>query len=65
MPLYMRQIVAGSAPSFVRLLDVRQCQADGKCLDCGADIPITRLLAAPSALRCIDCQTAAEKVLAH
>ena len=37
--------------------------AYGKCLDCDADIPITRLLAAPSALRCIDCQTAAEKVL--
>jgi DnaK suppressor protein len=37
--------------------------AYGKCLDCDVAIAITRLLAAPSALRCIDCQTAAEKVL--
>jgi DnaK suppressor protein len=37
--------------------------AYGQCQDCEATIPITRLLAFPYALRCLDCQTAAEKVL--
>jgi len=37
--------------------------AYGQCQDCEAAIPITRLLAFPYALRCFDCQTAAEKVL--
>jgi DnaK suppressor protein len=32
----------------------------GLCQDCGAEIPTTRLLAFPSALRCIGCQTVAE-----
>lgn len=35
----------------------------GFCQDCEAEIPVTRLLAFPSALRCLDCQTSAEKVL--
>jgi DnaK suppressor protein len=34
----------------------------GRCHVCDADIPITRLLAFPSAMRCMDCQTAEEKV---
>jgi DnaK suppressor protein len=33
----------------------------GRCHVCDAEIPITRLLAFPSAMRCIPCQTAAEK----
>jgi DnaK suppressor protein len=37
--------------------------AYGQCQDCEATIPNTRLLAFPYALRCLDCQTAAEKVL--
>ncbi len=36
----------------------------GVCQDCEADIPITRLLAFPSASRCIACQATAEKVSA-
>ncbi|MCC7060301.1 MAG: TraR/DksA C4-type zinc finger protein [Burkholderiaceae bacterium] len=33
----------------------------GVCIDCGIDIPFDRLRAAPSALRCIDCQMRAER----
>lgn len=33
----------------------------GQCQVCAAEIPITRLLAFPSAMRCIGCQTAVEK----
>lgn len=33
----------------------------GQCCDCGIDIPAARLEAWPVALRCIACQTAAEK----
>lgn len=33
----------------------------GLCTDCGADITPARLSAWPMALRCIDCQTLAEK----
>ena len=33
----------------------------GQCQACDAEIPITRLLAFPSAMRCIACQAAAEK----
>lgn len=32
----------------------------GICIDCGADIPYRRLLAYPTAKRCIDCQRAHE-----
>ncbi|MFG6468234.1 TraR/DksA family transcriptional regulator [Roseateles sp. BYS87W] len=32
----------------------------GLCTDCGAAIPFDRLHHQPQALRCIDCQTAAE-----
>lgn len=28
---------------------------DGRCEDCGRSIPIARLLARPSATRCVDC----------
>ena len=34
----------------------------GLCLACETEIPITRLLAFPSAMRCIACQTVLEKV---
>ena len=33
----------------------------GLCLACETAIPITRLLAFPSAMRCIECQTATEQ----
>lgn len=33
----------------------------GICIDCGVDIPFERLQVQPSALRCIRCQTQAEK----
>ncbi len=33
----------------------------GQCKDCGVTIPEERLAAYPSALRCISCQTLAEK----
>ena len=33
----------------------------GQCQDCGATIPEARLAAYPMALRCVGCQTAAEK----
>jgi len=32
----------------------------GSCTDCGADIPQARLHAAPTALRCIGCQSLSE-----
>ncbi|RCX10021.1 TraR/DksA family transcriptional regulator [Extensimonas vulgaris] len=34
----------------------------GQCIDCGDEIPIARLQAAPEALRCIACQEAFEKL---
>jgi DnaK suppressor protein len=34
----------------------------GICLACETSIPVTRLLAFPSASRCIECQEVAEKV---
>ena len=37
--------------------------AYGLCLDCDQEIPITRLLAFPAAMRCIACQANAERVL--
>jgi len=33
----------------------------GECVDCGQDIPIERLKAQPTALRCVPCQTRYEK----
>ena len=33
----------------------------GRCLDCAADIPRERLQAQPLALRCLRCQTTAER----
>jgi DnaK suppressor protein len=33
----------------------------GLCVDCGASIPTARLHAAPTALRCVNCQTAFER----
>ena len=33
----------------------------GECVDCGKQIPVERLKAQPTALRCVPCQTAYEK----
>ena len=33
----------------------------GECVDCGKAIPVERLKAQPTALRCVPCQTAYEK----
>lgn len=32
----------------------------GECCDCGAEIPLQRLRAAPEATRCVQCQSQAE-----
>lgn len=37
----------------------------GECEACGAEIGFSRLMAAPQATRCIDCQTQHEKTYAH
>lgn len=54
-------------------LDIRQWQAlkeaeqrlgsedFGACADCGATIPVARLVANPAARRCVACQTAFER----
>lgn len=33
----------------------------GVCIDCGADVPHARLLAYPTAKRCVDCQSVRER----
>ena|SRR5262245_11772346 len=35
----------------------------GLCVDCGADIPYSRLVAYPTATRCFACQTRAERLV--
>lgn len=43
----------------------RMAKADfGLCQDCGAPIPVARLIANPAALRCIACQALHEKTYA-
>lgn len=37
----------------------------GSCVDCGADIPLERLRAYPTAERCISCQSVHELTYAH
>jgi RNA polymerase-binding protein DksA len=37
----------------------------GVCIDCGQEIGLQRLLAYPTAKRCIDCQQRREKTYAH
>jgi RNA polymerase-binding protein DksA len=37
----------------------------GACVDCGADIPLERLRAYPTAERCISCQSVHELTYAH
>ena len=37
----------------------------GCCVDCGADIPLERLRAYPTAARCISCQSVHELTYAH
>lgn len=34
----------------------------GSCSDCGADIPLARLRLAPTALRCVACETRLERL---
>jgi len=36
----------------------------GLCVDCGAAIPVARLLASPSATRCVACQSVHERTFA-
>lgn len=37
----------------------------GACAGCGGDIPFARLLAYPTATRCVSCQAVHEKTFAH
>lgn len=37
----------------------------GSCAGCGGDIPFARLLAYPTATRCVSCQAVHEKTFAH
>lgn len=37
----------------------------GFCSGCGADIPFARLLAYPTAIRCVSCQSTHEHTYAH
>lgn len=37
----------------------------GNCVDCGGDIPFTRLRVYPTAVRCVSCQAVHEKTFAH
>lgn len=37
----------------------------GACVNCGADIPLERLRAYPTAARCVSCQSVHEKTFAH
>lgn len=37
----------------------------GNCIDCGTDIAVKRLLAYPSAKRCLECQQRREKAFSH
>jgi DnaK suppressor protein len=37
----------------------------GICVDCGANIPMPRLLAYPTAKRCVACQERHEQLFAH
>jgi phage/conjugal plasmid C-4 type zinc finger TraR family protein len=47
----------------LRLFRERAVSGPGRddCEDCGEDIPSARRKAAPSAIRCIDCQTIFER----
>jgi RNA polymerase-binding protein DksA len=52
----------------LRALDAARGRMDegsyGVCVDCGSEIEFARLKAAPTALRCIRCQTLHEKTFA-
>jgi DnaK suppressor protein len=37
----------------------------GTCIDCGAEIDLPRLVAYPTAERCLDCQRQRERTYAH
>lgn len=53
----------------LRALETAQERIDGgsygSCLDCGGEIEFERLLAQPTALRCIDCERVHERTYAH
>ena len=41
--------------------DAQTVSSDGRCVDCGAEIGEDRLFVLPSAVRCVNCQSAWEK----
>lgn len=43
------------------LLGDLRCSGRRLCMDCGEEIPLSRLLAVPGACRCRDCQQLAEE----
>ena len=43
------------------LLGDLRCSGRRLCMDCGEEIPLSRLLAVPGACRCHDCQQLAEE----
>jgi len=47
------------------LVRLKQDPYFGICVDCGDDIGIARLMASPTATRCIACQDMREKTYAH
>jgi RNA polymerase-binding transcription factor DksA len=53
----------------LRALEAAQERIDGgsygSCLDCGGEIEFERLLAQPTALRCLDCERVHERTYAH
>jgi len=48
--------------STLKRIDAGEC---GSCSGCGADIPFARLLAYPTAMRCVSCQSTHEHTYAH
>jgi RNA polymerase-binding protein DksA len=61
-------LVSRQVQEFAELETAQQrldTQEFGVCSECGSDIGFQRLLAAPNATRCVDCQTQHEKTFAH
>jgi DnaK suppressor protein len=55
------QAVADAIDKIVHRDDLSRSGApDGRCVDCGTQIPAERLEALPSAVRCVRCQAAWE-----
>lgn len=57
--------LVGTTDIAVELIDAALCRIDagtyGWCIECGGPISVERLLALPSAERCLSCQTALER----